>query len=740
MKRTFIKHLESLAEQIDQSTATEPFSSINSRISKIADRIPEIFLKSTRLDNSKQYPVVDLNINQKTVHALIDSGAFVSLCGATIATEFQRRFGDTFNLKSLSRNPIQNDGIAVVKMQIGNTVLEYPLVVVPNEIVPTLLLGWDFIEFFSCELSGCTNSFSSPFFGTVQLSSPPQNLLRKMKLDHLVSIDTDSNEQDNRIGSSETKITDAEPIYAEIRAVCAPEPLNWKLRVKQDIELKPRTTTLVPITTVGLELGKVALIKPSVRQIKRNGLFFHEMAISAETTAVPITNTEFSRKLLCTNTKIGNLDKYILEDDTEESKFDKTTDIKVTEDIFIRSTTALSTEEETLRKKHAKAFKFGEITPGCKDKLMNLLFKYDHAFSWTGLEVGGVTKVECHLDVGNTMPIVIKPKFPRSFKENQIIDEHIQDLLERGVIQRSSSPYSCYPFIVYQNDHEGNPKVRIVFNYTKLNTVLRPLSYPLPRIDNLLAKIRGKRFLSNLDLKNAYHQIPLDDSSRQYTAFQTNTGLFEFLYLPFGLNLAPGLFSQIMDQVLRSPDGKPFEEAHAYIDDIIVTSDTEEQHLETLEMVLSRLAELGFRCSPSKCNFMFKKLTFLGFETDAEGLQVNSRQLDCVRNLPEPRTRKELQRKIGFLSYFRKFIRSYSKIAGPLEALLSKDAPKKFTWEKEHKEAFAELKKQLLESASLNHFIPGKGAVIETDGSKEGVGAVLYQVSADSIQKPVGFT
>src|SRR3989442_648628 len=115
--------------------------------------------------------------------------------------------------------------------------------------------------------------------------------------------------------------------------------------------------------------------------------------------------------------------------------------------------------------------------------------------------------------------IISFSKFPRSPKENEIINDHVQDLFERGVIEKSHSPYSSYPFCVSQTDHEGNPKVRIVFNYTKLTEVLKPLSYPLPRIDNLLAKLRGKKFLSNLDLKNAYHQIPLDESSKQYTAF-----------------------------------------------------------------------------------------------------------------------------------------------------------------------------------------------------------------------------
>ena len=190
------------------------------------------------------------------------------------------------------------------------------------------------------------------------------------------------------------------------------------------------------------------------------------------------------------------------------------------------------------------------------------------------------------------------------------IDKELDDMLKQGVIERSNSPWSSPVLLIPKKDGS----YRFCVDYRKLNSVTTRDAYPLPLISETLDQLRDARFLTSLDIKSAYWQIPVAESSRQYTAFTVpNRGLFQFKRLPFGLHNAPATWQRFIDDVLGY-DLRPF--VFVYLDDIIIVSQTFEKHLELLEEVTNRLRKAGLTLSREKCNFCRDELKYLGYVVD----------------------------------------------------------------------------------------------------------------------------
>ena len=227
--------------------------------------------------------------------------------------------------------------------------------------------------------------------------------------------------------------------------------------------------------------------------------------------------------------------------------------------------------------------------------------------------------------------------------------------------------------------------------------------------------------------------MPLAERSKEKTAFISSEGLFEFNRLPFGLKTAPGLFQNIMDDILREFKN---DFAMAYIDDVIVYSKTFDEHLSHLEQIFMKFRKNDIQAKPSKCNFAKPRVPLLGHIVTKDGILVDPEKVEVIEKLKPPTTVKEVRRFIGMLSYYRKFIGNFSEVAEPLINLTKKNV--KFEWNDSCQKAFEILKDRITRAPILIHPDNSKSYILQTDASDFSVGAVLLQTCGE-YNKPVLF-
>lgn len=303
------------------------------------------------------------------------------------------------------------------------------------------------------------------------------------------------------------------------------------------------------------------------------------------------------------------------------------------------------------------------------------------------------------------------------------VDEALTKMLKDDVIEKSNSAWSSPILLVPRKDGT----YRFCVDFRKLNSVTKRDSYPLPNVTNILDRLRDAKFLSSLDMKSAYWQIKLSEESKQYTAFSVlGRGLYQFKRLPFGLHNAPATFQRFIDQVL-GPELEPY--VFVYLDDIIIITQTFEQHLKVMREVLSRLWKAGLILNRDKCQFCRPELRYLGYVVDKNGLRVDPEKVQAILKIPTPTTVSEVRRVMGMASWYRRFVPQFSSIIAPLSNLLRKNRP--FVWTKDCEDAWGNIKDRLVTSPILTCPDFSQRFFVQTDASNYGLGAVLTQRHED---------
>ena len=256
--------------------------------------------------------------------------------------------------------------------------------------------------------------------------------------------------------------------------------------------------------------------------------------------------------------------------------------------------------------------------------------------------------------------------------------------------------------------------------------------YPLPKVEDLLATLAGRKVFTKLDLCEAYQQVLLEEDSQKLVTINTQKGLFQQTWLPFGVSSAPEIFQHLMENILQ---GIP--QVTVYLNDILIAGSLEAEHLTLLEKVLTRLQQAGLRVSKDKCSFMVKNVEYLGHVIDAEGLHPLPGKVEAVQNAPSPQDVSQLRSYLGLLTYYSKFLPKLSTVVAPLNQLLSASNPWK--WTEVEERAFQASKQLLLTSEVLVHYDPNLELVLSCDASSYGVGAVLSHRLPDGTERPVGF-
>jgi hypothetical protein len=323
---------------------------------------------------------------------------------------------------------------------------------------------------------------------------------------------------------------------------------------------------------------------------------------------------------------------------------------------------------------------------------------------------------------------VFRPMFRYSPLELEEIKRQVNELLSKGLIEPSSSPFGAPVLFVRKKDGT----LRMCIDYRALNKVTVKNKYPLPRIDDLLDRLHGARMFSSLDLMSGYHQIRITADDVPKTAFRTPFGHYQFLVLPFGLTNAPAIFQSTMNDMLREYINRFVV---VYLDDVLIFSRTPNEHREHLRLVLDKLREHRFYAKLSKCEFFKPQVHFLGHVISSEGVQVDPKKTAAVQEWPVPTgddRLHQLRAFLGLTNYFRKFIQGYASMVAPLTALLSTKT--QWVWGAREQAAFDAVKQALLQPPVLTLPDFSKPFEVICDASGTGLGAVLLQD-----EKPIAF-
>ena len=307
------------------------------------------------------------------------------------------------------------------------------------------------------------------------------------------------------------------------------------------------------------------------------------------------------------------------------------------------------------------------------------------------------------IDTGNHAPIAKKP-YTLAIKHHGWVKEEINKLLEAGVIRESHSSWSA-PIVVVPKVDGGK---RMCVDYRALNAISRTYIWPMPRIDDILAKWGKAKFFTTLDLRSGYYHIALDKDAIKKTAFVTPFGKYEYLKVPFGLAQAPSYFQNFMNKVLN---GLNF--TLAYLDDIIIFSETVEQHLKQIQIVLNRLRQAKLKLKKSKCAFFKKDLHYLGHLLTTDGVKPQLEKVKAISEMKPPKNQKGFREFLGMVGYYRKFISRFADAARPMTKLTRKDY--KFEWSDDCQTGFEYLKTCLTEAPILISPNPHKRYVVFTD-------------------------
>lgn len=344
--------------------------------------------------------------------------------------------------------------------------------------------------------------------------------------------------------------------------------------------------------------------------------------------------------------------------------------------------------------------------------------------------LGKMTQAKAHISVKEgAKPVTTRPyKVPYAMRGQ--VEQELDRLQKCGVLTPiEHSEWSTGIVAIPKKDGS----VRICGNYkTTVNPVLDQVPPPNINVEDILANLSGGIVFSTLDLAHAYNQIELDEESKKFLVISTYKGLFRQNRLVFGITSAPAIWQNTIEQVLQGLPG-----VQVYLDDILVTGRTPEEHLANLDRVLARLEDRNLTLKKEKCQFAQESVQFLGHVIDAQGVHAVEEKVRQIENLPRPTDVSQLRSYLGLLNYYRKYIPNLAHEIAPLTELLKSD--RKYVWSEETERAFKRSKELLRASDFLVHYDPELPISIATDASPIGIGAVLSHMLPNGEERPIQF-
>ena len=340
----------------------------------------------------------------------------------------------------------------------------------------------------------------------------------------------------------------------------------------------------------------------------------------------------------------------------------------------------------------------------------DLLAKFPQVFE-NGLSKYTGPPVKLFID-GHAKPRFFKPRpVPYALKDR--VEEAIERNVQQGIWEAVDYSDWAAPVVPVM---KSDGTIRLCGDYkVTINQACKIDPYPLPRIEDMFAELRGGQMFTKIDLRQAYAQIPVDEECQKYLTVNKHMGLFKVKRLPFGVNAAVGCFQRIISTVLKGLKG-----VCVYLDDILVTGEDNNIHLQNVQCVLERLKQAGLQAKRDKCTFLKPSVEYLGHRIDAEGLHPIPDKVKAVKEAPCPTNKAELRSCLGLITYYSKFLKNLSSKLTPLYELTKNDTPWK--WGKEEETAFSAAKGMINTTDVLVHYGPQLPLLVQCDASHRGIG------------------
>ncbi len=307
---------------------------------------------------------------------------------------------------------------------------------------------------------------------------------------------------------------------------------------------------------------------------------------------------------------------------------------------------------------------------------------------------------------------------------------YILENLHKGFISPSNVPFAAP--ILFAKKADGS--LRFCVDYRKLNELTKKDPYPIPLIDEMMARISKARIFTKIDIQQAFHKIRMDTDSEDYTTFRTRYGSYKYKVLPFGLTNGPATFQRFINDILMEHLD---DFCSAYLDDILIYSESPEEHEVHVKKVMQILLDHCLQADIKKCEFGVKKTKFLGFIIGVDGIEVDPEKIAVINNWEYATNVRGVQSYLGFCNFYRRFIQDYSRVCRPLTLLTGKDVP--FEFNDNCKAAWEALRSALKSAPILCHYDAYRQTRLETDSSDGVVAGILSQLQDDGHFHPVGF-
>jgi hypothetical protein len=494
-----------------------------------------------------------------------------------------------------------------------------------------------------------------------------------------------------------------------------------QIRVVEKQEIPPHTQSVVrakisnklPVNTVGLCQGG--------RRVTALGILVANTvsSIDAQCAHLVVMNTTDEPIILYPRTKLGtftlmNHENVVPFPDLDEKFVNEINTSSINDSRNDESKLQEVLSKVTLNENNLSSSEMSEIT--------NLFHEYIDIFKVEGGPHGSYSGVKHEIKTNGHPPIRSRPYRYTPHIQAEI-RKQVNEMLEQGIIKESTSPW-CFPVCMVPK--AGSPgSYRFAINFKKLNDICPRDNFPLPNINDALDSLGATKpkYFSTLDLASGYWQLSLTESSKPLTAFVTQDGLYEFQRMPFGLHNAPATFQRAMQEVLR---GLNWKFVLCYLDDVIIFSNSFSEHLSHLKQVFDRFRQAGLKLQPKKCSFGQKEVKYLGHIVSEKGVATDPDKVKLVKEYPTPTKVSEVRSFLGFVGYYRKYVKDFCKIAEPLTNLTRKDVH--FVWDERCINAFETLKQKLQEPPILAYpRFDGTEFILQTDASRVGLGFILAQ-------------